>query len=417
MAAFGQFVPDKEGLRYDWYGMDPRGVGDSRPALSCNAKYFKWDREPYRPTKQAIEDYWLKRTEKYAASCGSSKAAALLPHLKTTDNVKDFELLRQAIGQQQVTFFGYSYGTFIAQAYATLYPGSLKALVLDGVINADRVWYGANIDQDHAFEKAFKEFFKWVGKYNELYGLGSGGKAVRERYEKLQKQLTKNPAGGKVGPAELDDAVLGAGYNVLGWPDIAGALADLADGDAKAVMALYRGGNPVGKRADNGYAMYLATICSEAPWPADYATWETDMTAVDQVSPFYTWANAWFNMPCRTWPTPDQQAFDVTGTYTGPVLLISDTYDAATPFSGALATRALFPDSVLIEGVGGTTHAPSLYGIACIDDPIATLLKSGDLPRRKAGNRSDKRCETLVPPDPTAQGRVVLRRPQLGMPF
>jgi hypothetical protein len=85
-----------------------------------------------------------------------------------------------------------------------------------------------------------------------------------------------------------------------------------------------------------------------------------------------------------------------------PILLISETNDAATPFGGALEVRRRFPRSVLIEGVGGTTHAGSLSGVACTDNKIARYFRSGRLPDRRPGaNVSDVRCQPVPPPTPT----------------
>ncbi len=56
---------------------------------------------------------------------------------------------------------------------------------------------------------------------------------------------------------------------------------------------------------------------------------------------------------------------------------------------------------MLIEGVGGTTHAGSLSGVACTDDTIAAYLDNGALPNRVRGNRSDKQCDPVPQPNPT----------------
>ena len=69
---------------------------------------------------------------------------------------------------------------------------------------------------------------------------------------------------------------------------------------------------------------------------------------------------------------------------------------------GALKTRQLFPRSVLVEGVGGTTHSGSLSGVSCTDDTIANYLATGDLPARVSGNRSDVQCDPVPQPDPRA---------------
>ena len=395
----GGAVPKGVGKTYDWYGMDPRGVGASIPALTCDPKYSNSQHRPYKPTTPTILSYWLAKTEAYAAACGTSAAKDLLPHLKTTDNVADFESLRTAIGQAQVTFYGFSYGTYIGQVWATLHPGSIKAMVLDGVVNPSRVWYHANLDQDYAFQKVYSKFFRWVGKYHRVYDLGRTGQLVDKRVARLRKKLSQKPADGKVGAAEIDDLLTNAGYINQAWPDVATALSELANrNNTRPIRQIVRA--PKGPKADNGYAMYLATICTEAPWPKDWNVWASDNAIADKDAPYIAWANAWYNAPCRTWPAPSSATpFAVNGAgYTGPVLLVNETFDAATPFSGAVAVRALFPTARLIEGKRGTTHSASLSGVSCVDDAIAKLLRSGKLPSRKAGSGADKTCPGLGVP-------------------
>jgi hypothetical protein len=92
-----------------------------------------------------------------------------------------------------------------------------------------------------------------------------------------------------------------------------------------------------------------------------------------------------------------------------PILLIDETKDAATPFEGSLEVRDLFPTASLIEGVGGTTHAGSLSGVACVDNSIAHYLATGAVPERLPGRGSDKKCPPVPPPTPTKSGARVLQ--------
>ena len=97
---------------------------------------------------------------------------------------------------------------------------------------------------------------------------------------------------------------------------------------------------------------------------------------------------------------------------TSKILLISETRDASTPYTGALAVRRLFPTASLIAGVGGTTHASSLSGVPCVDNAVASYLRTGLVPQRVAGNRSDRHCSKLLPPSPTgAWGRTTTAGP------
>ncbi len=402
LSVLGDYVPGGAGAAYDWIGFDPRGVGASRPALACDGDYAGYDRPPYVPATAAIEKAWLARAAGYAAACDRA-GGALLDHLKTTDTVRDMDLLRRALGQERINFYGFSYGTYLGQVYATLFPQHVRRMVLDGNVDPRRVWYDANLDQDVAFDRNIKIYFAWLAKHDAVYHLGRTGAAVERLFYATQAKLDAAPAGGRIGPAEFTDVFLQAGYYVFGWEAVAQAFAAwVHDGDPKPLRALYDEGNPQADGADNGYAVYLGVQCTDAPWPTSWQRWKADNWRVHRVAPFETWGNAWFNAPCRTWGAKAGEPVRVTGAKAPPVLLISETLDAATPFGGSLEVRKRFPRSVLVEGVGGTTHAGSLFGNACVDDTIAAYLKTGALPKRVKANTSDVRCRPLAPPDPSA---------------
>lgn len=399
VAGYGQFVPGKVASTYDWIGMDPRGVGDSKPALTCDKRIAKiGTRPPYDPTTDEILDTWVAKTEAYAAACGSSEAAALLPHLKTTDTVADFEVLREALGVEKVSFYGFSYGTYIAQVYSTLHPERLDKLVLDGVVDPHGIWYESNSNQNAAFEKAIKGFYRWTARGNNDFHLGRTPAAVEKTYYRVLRQLARKPIDG-VGAAELSDVALGAGYVNFLWPDVAAAISEIANkGTATLARKSYTSDFPTTAGGDNGYAMYLATLCTDAPWPTDLAATLADAREQAAKDPFVTWANAWYNAPCRTWPAaPAPAAVEVLPS-SQKALLINETFDGATPISGARAVRRLFTGAVLIEGVNGTTHAGSLSGVPCVDNRIASYLATGKLPDRRPGDRSDVRCKAVPAP-------------------
>ena len=402
LSALGEFVPDEVGTSYDWIGFDPRGVGASQPALTCDAKYSTGVRPPYVPSTAAIEKQWLARTAAYAKACDKA-GGALLDHLTTQDNVRDIELIRRALSAEQINFYGFSYGTYLGQVYATMYPERVRRMVLDGNVNPARVWYDANQDQNIAFEKSMKVFFAWVAKHHDVYKLGATGKAVEKRYYDTLARTGVGPAGRTIGAAELTDVFLQAGYYVFGWATVAEAFSAYAvKNDPAPLRKFVETGNPQTANADNGYAIYLAVQCSDAPWPKSWSTWKADNWKTHAKAPFETWGNAWFNAPCRTWGAKAGKPVKVTGAKAPPVLLISETLDAATPFEGSLEVRKRFPRAALIEGVGGTTHAGSLFGNKCVDGAVAAYLKTGVVPKRVKANTSDLKCEPIEPPAATA---------------
>ncbi len=401
LSRLGGNVPNGAGNAYDWIGFDPRGVGASRPALSCIADYGGYNRPEYDPAKApGVTTTWLAKSAKYAAAC-AAKGGDLINHLTTLESVKDMDSIRKALGAKQINFYGFSYGTYLGQVYATVYPQNLRRAVFDGVVDHRGVWYQDNLGQDVAFQKTIEIYFDWVAKYDSVYHLGNTGQAVEKLYYSEQDKLRAHPAGGQIGPSEWTDIFLQAGYYVFGWQDTASMFSKwVHNRDFASLKAAYDSAASVDK--DNGYAIYLGVQCTDTQWPKSLPQILADNARVAAKAPFETWGNAWYNGPCSYWKAPARTPVEINGADAPPILLINETLDAATPYSGALEARKEFPRSVLVEGVGGTTHAGSLSGVACTDDTVAAYLSTGALPKRVAANRSDKRCDPVPQPVPTA---------------
>jgi len=397
---------------YDWIGFDPRGVGSSIPAISCEPNYFSGDRESYDPTTKSILNYWLTRSQGYDQACAakSSAQSALLDNMTTVDSAQDMNSIRCALVGQggKMSYYGFSYGTYLGQVYATLYPHTLNQLILDSNVDPRQVWYQANLNQDIAFNRNINIWFGWLAKYNRVYHLGATEAAVSKRWYAELATLAKHPISGVVGPDEWTDIFLEAGYYQLTWLQLGSAFADWENTRSKAAAAnlvsLYQGTDTPGN--DNEFAVYNAVQCTDVQWPTSWPVWQADNDAVNRIAPFETWDNAWFNAPCLNWPAPAQQPVQVASQGSGyaihSALLIDETLDAATPFEGSLEVRQLFPNSVLLAEPGGTTHADSLFGNLCVDGAIASYLETGKTPPRKPGAEWDLTCKPLPVPNPTA---------------
>jgi pimeloyl-ACP methyl ester carboxylesterase len=313
------------------------------------------------------------------------------------------ESIRRALGQRKLNFYGFSYGTYLAQVYATLHPQRVRRFVLDSTVDPRGIWYRDNFLQDRAFQKNIAVYFGWLARHDDVFHLGTDPAVIEKQYYDELTALDANPAAdGNVGPDELADVMLSAGYYVYGWEDVGFAYsAAINDDDYTGIKFMYDGGNPVGSASDNGYAMYLGTVCTDARWPRNVATWRRDNEKVAARAPFLTWGNAWFNAPCLIWPARQSTPVHVVGRRVHvPVLMIDETLDGATPFTGSLEVRRRFPSASLIEGVGGTTHAGSLSGVSCTDRAIGRYLLNGAVPRRTSGNHSDLKCPPVPQPHP-----------------
>ena len=380
---------------YDWIGFDPRGVGASRPALTCIPNYFSGDRPDYVPRTHTLLERWLARSAAYARACQthSPLQSMLLQSMTTRDVALDLDSIRQALGQRQITYYGFSYGTYLGQVYATLFPSRVRRLILDSNVDPRTVWYRFNLGQDVPFDRNENLWFGWLARHQQAFGLGASGRAVRSLFYATERRLERRPAGGKIGPDEWVDAFLNVAYSDQNWSymgQIFSAWIHKQDHATAALIELYQAADSPGH--DNAYAAFLAIQCTDAPWPRQWSTWSRDDWAIYRRAPLATWANAWFNGPCIYWPAPSSQPVPVDGSRIHSALLIDETLDAATPFEGSLEVRRLFPHAVLLAEPGGTNHAYSLTGDRCVDHTIAAYLATGSLPPRKTHAEWDKTC-------------------------
>ncbi|TDB86519.1 alpha/beta hydrolase [Actinomadura sp. KC216] len=386
--------------KYDIIGFDPRGVGSSKPALTCDPHYSDPIRPDYVPGSWKEEQVWIAKSKKYAQDC-AKKFGWLLPHMRTTDAARDVDAIRAALGQKKINWYGFSYGTYLGATYATLFPSRVDRFVMDGNVNPKTVWYDAQLEQDKAFERNMKSWWAWTAKWDSVFHLGKTGKDVEAKYYEVRAAAKKAPIGGKIGPSELDDIVLSAGYNTGYYIPFAQILSMWVNDDDPSGLLdwLSPGGD------DNGFAVYNAVQAADAKWPRSWNKWHNDAVKLHkQGYRFNTWSNVWFNAPIAFWPFNGGPELRLKGDKRLPgMLLVQSTQDGATPVEGGLEMHKVFPSSRLVFELGGKTHSNTLNGNACLDDKVAAYLDTGALPGSRRG--PDAYCKAvpeLNDPDPTA---------------
>jgi pimeloyl-ACP methyl ester carboxylesterase len=365
---------------YDIVGFDPRGVGSSVPALSCDPGFFNNARPDYVPANPAAEQVQISLARLYADDC-EQKFGWLLPYMTTEDAARDLDSIRAAFGVSKINYYAFSYGTYLGQVYATLFPGRVRRMVLDSTVDPTGAWYADNIDQDYAFDKRQDAFYAWVARYDGTYRLGRTAASVRAAYYRARDRLAADPINGVVGPDELDDTFVSGGYLDSLWPSLAQALsAYVNSGQTADLIAQYQAHGTTG---ENGFAVYHAVECSDVNWPRSWAYWTSDTHLVDKTAPFYTWANAWFNAACAFWPVRGPaQPLQIKGAGLPGILMLQGTLDAATPYAGAQDAHKLLPSARMVVVTGSGNHGQSLDDPpdTCVQNYLNAYLASGALP-------------------------------------
>jgi pimeloyl-ACP methyl ester carboxylesterase len=203
--------------RFDLVGLDPRGIGASTP-LRC---FDTLDQAlgvlpPFRfPVTAAEERLWVDADRTFAQAC-AGRGGPILDHTATTDVARDLDLLRQAVGDTQLTYVGLSYGAYLGATYANLFPAKVRALVLDGV--PDPVaWATGRGDQAATWplfnrvgsaegaEATLGEFFRLCDQGGPACPFSQGD--PRRRYRTLARRLLANPVQTPDGPVGYADLV------------------------------------------------------------------------------------------------------------------------------------------------------------------------------------------------------------------
>jgi pimeloyl-ACP methyl ester carboxylesterase len=387
---------------YDIIGFDTRGVGSSVPAISCDPSFFAGVRPDYIPATQAAEQVQVDRAKTYAASC-ARKYAWLLPYLTTQNIARDMDSIRSALGQRQLSYFGYSYGTYMGQVYATLFPARVHRMILDSIVDPSGVWYADNISQDYAFEGRMKAFFAWLASHSASYHLGTTAAQASASWYQARARLAAHPISGPSGPMigadEYDDTFLAGGYDNAYWPILASALASyLHAGTTTQMIGAYQ---QAGKQNANEFAVYNAVECADVSWPRDWSRWNSDARKVYAAAPFEAWDNAWFNAACAFWPVRGPaKPLQIRGSGLPGILMIQGTLDAATPYAGAQVAHRLLPSARMVVVVGGGNHGQSLANPpnTCVDGYLNRYLATGALPDRPG--LVNAVCPALPPPAP-----------------
>jgi pimeloyl-ACP methyl ester carboxylesterase len=367
---------------YDVIGMDPRGVEHSAPSITCvSADYFA-PPQPDPDAAAARTALW-KLWNEYSDGC-QAKSGASLPQMGTINVAKDMDRVRAALGDQKLSFFGASYGSWLGAIYGQLFPQRIDRMIIDGLINPEprQLWYEAAVAQGPGIQGRMEAWFSWAAQYDSVFQLGSTAAQVRTAWNQTLASWRATPHG-VVGGNELLYAAYNSMFSESPWIAFAQALsAYVVHGDDSALIEY---ATPSTTEADERFnAVFNAVICVDANWPRDRATYEQDAAESLANGNQVAWFNMWLSgSACQNWPVPASERPVLDGSRMPRILMMNSLGDPATPYAGALRMHAALPNSVLVTEQGGK-HVVFASAQAQANPQAneigRTFLVSGELP-------------------------------------
>ena len=390
--AFAGLAESEITERFDLVGFDPRGVGATTPAVDCYT-----DEEADRgvvplgsqgTTVSFTEDDTREIMERCAEGTGGVE---VLEHLGTRDTARDMDVLRAVLGEEELTYFGQSYGTRLGAVYAEQFPDRVRAMVLDGAMSPLEGSFERRVNAYAGFQSAFDEMAVACAAEADC-PLGADPEVATERFQEIVRPLREDPVPALGSELDFDGAVGGviAGlYSPQSWPRITEGIAEVEQGRGDALMQLI---HDFGLRGPDGR------------WPNSLeANHAINCMDEDRLTPEQggelreaTYAQAPFMDPgvdvtegardgCEAWPAEPELGFphaqDVEGL--PDTLVVSITGDPSTPHAGGIELADTLGSALLtVEGEG---HGiVSLGTNACVDEAAARYLVDLEVPEPDA---------------------------------
>ncbi|MBB5917078.1 pimeloyl-ACP methyl ester carboxylesterase [Nocardia transvalensis] len=378
--------------QYDLIGMDPRGVGRSDGGRNCG-----WPvGEMVHSAGVGLSGFLHDTGEAAAMASGCVLGDPVLARQLTTRNTaRDMDVVRTALGESALSYFGVSYGTYLGAVYTQMFPEHSDRMVFDSSIDPRRYWEGLVQDWGPADETALDDWAGWAATRDETYHFGTTAPDVRRTVEDLIAAAEREPI--VLDDFRIDDHWLPfILHNLLnnfrsneGLADVVREIADAAGHPPatahgprlQAVLESLRDG-------ENSALAFIA--CGDAAAPADPRWYWDGIEAARPTQPVFG-AMANNIQPCAFWPRPAEPATEVRNAV--PALLVQATGDPRTPYAHGVGLHRDLTASRLATLRDVRIHMTFRPGLSsCVNDTINTYYGTGSLPA------TDIVCEADPPP-------------------
>jgi len=374
--------------RYDVVGFDPRGVGRSS-AVGC---YDDAQMDDYLygivPAERG-SDQWIDLVGSAAADFGEAcaeKTGDLLGEVDTVSAARDLDLLRAILGDEQLNYLGYSYGTFLGATYAELYPDKVGRLVLDGAIDPSASDTEVTQAQAVGFEHALRAYLEDCLTGSDCPFDGSVDASMGE-VGRLLASVDASPLRGTdgrmVGADTLLTAIIYPLYSAESWPYLSQMFESVMFGEADLALSFadgYNGRNEGGTYRDNSTESFRAINCLDYAYQADVGVMREKAAAIVQAAPTIGPYFGYGDLGCVDWPyQSDRERSEIHAAGAAPILVVGTTGDPATPYEWAVALADQLDSGVLVsyDGEGHTAYNKSN---SCVNDAVEAFLIDGAVP-------------------------------------
>ena len=362
---------------FDVIGWDPRGTGRSEGAVDCidddeHDDFFST--LDATPDNDGEREALVSLAEEFAERC--STAVRDLQYVGTNNSARDMDAIRQALGEDQISYFGFSYGSELGGVWATMFPTTVRAAVFDGAADPNAETLEQTRQQWVGFEAALNTFLTACSANSSCAFYNDGD--AQGAFDALLVSLDANPAPTVAGRVPVDVgvavvAVVQSMYSDRYWTALEHALEDAAAGDGAGLLQLHDA--YFDRQSDGSYGNLLealqAITCADDPARPTVAESDADAAELADVAPrlFPFTTGSYF---CTFFPESLDPRIDITGDGAGPIVVIGTTGDPSTPLASSRAMAETLEDGrlVIVEANQHTGYRVN----GCVDDIVHEYL-------------------------------------------
>ena len=368
--------------RFDVVGWDPRGTGESTPAVDCTEDYDRYFGIDSPPNGAAAKQTMVDLTQEFVDVC-VERNGEMLKYISTENSARDMDAIRQALGEEKITYFGFSYGSELGATWVTLFPNTVRAAVFDGASDPNANGFDQALSQLKGFEQQLTAFLQECSTRKTCAIYNAGNPAAL--FDKLVIDIDKSPIvvssdRTPVTQGVFYTAVVQAMYSDTLWPQLEAALADAITGDGTALLSLYD--DYYQRNYDGSYGneleAFLAISCLDDPESSTVAEVDADVRKFAAAAKRLG-ENFGYGYACALWPYRVAERVTVTGAGAGPIVVIGTTGDAATPLESTRRAAKSLEEGVLVI-VEADRHTG--YGLnTCVVQNVDTYLLTLKAPK------------------------------------